>query len=304
VNFSQPTPPYTKRGKKRRLFPVKSRVDPLQGTVILGQYRINSKLSQGGMSTVYLARNFDRGGLFAVKVLRRDYIRDPIVRERILNEFKAIQRIDHPAVVKIFEVGEIGDEQICLVMEYVHGSPLRRIVQGSPMRAAKVISIAAAVAEGLGAAHEQQIIHRDLKPENILLPRSGDSKTLVKIIDFGIARIIDTPSITTTQHIMGTPEYIAPEQALGQPVDHRADIYALGVLMYEMLSGKLPFTEEDPSVLLHHHIHTTPQPLSAFGAGGEVIPVALVDLVMACLSKEPWKRPRHLGEMLDVLSKI
>jgi serine/threonine protein kinase len=284
--------------------PVKSRSDPLQGTIVLGQYRINSKLSQGGMSTVYLARNFDRGGLFAIKVLRRDYVQDPIVRERIFNESKAIQRIDHPAVVKIFEVGKMRDDQICLVMEYIHGAPLRRLVQGTPMKPSKVIPITAAVAEGLHAAHRQQIIHRDLKPENIILPRSGKAKTLVKIIDFGIARIIDAPSITTTQHVMGTPEYIAPEQALGQAVDHRADIYALGVLMYEMLSGKLPFTEESPDELLHHHVHTKPKTLENLGAGGEKISSKLIELVMACLSKEPWNRPNHLGEVLDVLSTI
>jgi serine/threonine protein kinase len=304
VSFSQPTPPYTKRGRKRSISPVKPRIDPLQGTIVLGRYRVNSKLSQGGMSTVYLARNFEEGGLFAVKVLRRDYVREPSIRERIINESHAVQRIDHPAVVKIFEVGKIGSDQIGLVMEYIHGSPLRRLVQGTPMRPGKVLRIVAAVAEGLQAAHEQQIIHRDLKPENILLPRSGESKTLVKIIDFGIARIIDAPSITTTQHVMGTPEYIAPEQALGQPVDHRADIYALGVMMYEMLSGKLPFTEEDPDALLHHHVHTTPKKLSESTSGGEKIPPPLIELVMDCLSKEPWNRPSHMGEILEILSRL
>jgi serine/threonine protein kinase len=201
-------------------------------------------------------------------------------------------------------VGKMRDDQICLVMEYIHGAPLRRLVQGTPMKPSKVIPITAAVAEGLHAAHRQQIIHRDLKPENIILPRSGKAKTLVKIIDFGIARIIDAPSITTTQHVMGTPEYIAPEQALGQAVDHRADIYALGVLMYEMLSGKLPFTEESPDELLHHHVHTKPKTLENLGAGGEKISSKLIELVMACLSKEPWNRPNHLGEVLDVLSTI
>ncbi len=304
MNFSQPTPPYTKRGRKRTSQVIKPRLDPLQGTIILGRYRINSRLSQGGMSTIYLARNFERGGLFAVKVLRQDLIRETVIRERIFNESKAVQRINHPAVVKIHEVGRIGDDQICLVMEYIHGSPLRRLVQGTPLRPSKVLPIVAAVAEGLLAAHQQQVIHRDLKPENILLPRSGEVGTLVKLIDFGIARIIDTPSITTTQHIMGTPEYIAPEQALGHPVDHRADIYALGVLMYEMLSGRLPFTAKDPDTLLHHHVHTTPRDLPRSGGGDEAIPSELTALVMTCLSKDPRERPRDLKEVLKILARI
>lgn len=278
------------------------RVDPLQGTIVLGRYRINSRVAQGGMSTVYLARNFEEGGLFAVKVLRPDLVRDPSVRERIFNESKAVQRIDHPAVVKIHDVGKIGEEQICLVMEYIHGTPLRRIVQGAPVKLSRVISIVAAVAEGLAAAHEKQVIHRDLKPENVLLPRGDSRPSPVKLIDFGIARIIDAPSITTTQHVMGTPEYISPEQALGVRVDHRADIYSLGVMLYEMLSGSLPFRETDPDALLHHHVHTAPPTLMRRNMGGEEIPESIQHLVMACLSKDPWNRPEDMSDILKVFA--
>ncbi len=268
----------------------------------MGRYRINSLLSQGGMSAVYLARNFEKGGLFAIKVLKPDYVRDPSIRQRILNESRAVQRIDHPAVIRIHEVGTVADDQICLVMEYVHGAPLRRLLRGAPIRPSKMLSIVAAIAEGLGAAHEQQIIHRDLKPENILLPRSRTSNTVVKIIDFGIARIIDAPKITTTQHIMGTPEYIAPEQALGQPVDQRTDIYGLGVIMFEMLTGSLPFTMEDPDALLHHHVHTPPP--TPVSSTQEEIPAPLVQLVKDCLSKNPWDRPLHMEEVLQRLASI
>ncbi len=254
------------------------------------------------MSTVYLARNFEEGGLFAVKVIRADLVRDLTIRERIFNELKAVQRIDHPAVVKIFDIGKIGDDQIGLVMEYIHGTPLRRIVQGIPVKLSRVISIVGAIAEGLLAAHAQKIIHRDLKPENVLLPRGDNCPSLVKLIDFGIARIIDAPRITTTQHVMGTPEYISPEQALGSKVDHRADIYSLGVMMYEMLKGTLPFRETDPDALLHHHIHTPPPILACREPGGNEIPASICNLVEACLSKDPCNRPSDMGIILEVLS--
>jgi eukaryotic-like serine/threonine-protein kinase len=302
VNYSQPTPPYTTRGRKHLFNPAKSRLDPLQGMIVLGRYRINSKVADGGMSTVYLARNFEKGGLFAVKVLRADLVRDVTIRERILNEFRAIQRIDHPAVVKILEAGKVGEGQICLVMEYIHGSPLRRLLQSGPLKLTKVIPVVAAVAEGLHAAHQQQIIHRDLKPENVLLPRGSETRTVVKLIDFGIARILDAPRITTTHHIMGTPEYIAPEQAMGSPIDHRSDIYSLGVMMYEMLAGALPFQEEDPDILLHHHVHTPPPKLRQRKREGERVPASIEKLIVACMEKNPNDRPHDMGEVLREIS--
>ena len=271
--------------------------------IVLGRYRINSKVAEGGMSTVYLARNFEEGGLFAVKVLRADLVRDATIRERILNEFKAIERIDHPAVVRILESGKVGDGQICLVMEYIHGSPLRRLLDRGPLRLSKAIPIVAAVAEGLHAAHAKQVIHRDLKPENVLLPRGSEAKTVVKLIDFGIARILDAPRITTTHHIMGTPEYIAPEQALGKSIDQRSDIYSLGVMMYEMLAGRLPFQEEDPDILLHHHIHTPPPRLKYRRLNGEDVPLRIESLIFACMEKSADNRPQSMGEILEVISR-
>ncbi len=302
MSFSQPTPPYTKRGRRIAESRFGGRVDSLQGTIVLGKYRINSRVAQGGMSTVYLARNFEIGGLFAIKVIKPDLVRDPTIRERIFIESKAVQRIDHPAVVKIFDAGKIGEDQVCLVMEYIHGTPLRRIVDGSPIKLYKIIPIIAAIAEGLSAAHAKQVIHRDLKPENVLLPRGDNCPSLVKLIDFGIARIIGAPKITTTQHIMGTPEYISPEQAMGMNLDHRADIYSLGVMMYEMISGCLPFRESDPDSLLHHHVHTPAPKLCRDNSNEEDIPKPIQQLVSACLSKNPEERPGSMQEIISFLS--
>jgi len=159
------------------------------------------------------------------------------------------------------------------------------------------------IADGLHTAHRNSVIHRDLKPENILLPRKRPLDTPVKIIDFGIARIIDAPRITTNQRIMGTPLYLAPEQALDGPLDHRSDIYALGVIAYEMLAGRPPFDGADPEALFDQHIRATPPPLETYRARGE-IPQALQDLVMACLSKSPAERPDTMGVFQSVLNRL
>jgi serine/threonine protein kinase len=185
-------------------------------------------------------------------------------------------------------------------MEYLHGSSLRRLLRQGPVSAANTVSIIAAVSEGLHAAHLNNIIHRDLKPENILLPQHRSSMTVAKLVDFGIARIIDAPRITTTQHVMGTPQYIAPEQAMGKRVDHRADIYSLGVVMYEMLSGTLPFLGADPEFLLRQHISSPPPPLPSEQAVA-VIPPILDKLIMHCLQKAPENRP---SDMLDVMNYL
>ncbi len=281
---------------------VKIRPDALQGRVILKQYRVNSRLARGGMSSVYLVRNVESGELLAAKVLRSDLVLEFRIRERFLNESRAIQRIDHPAVVRVKAAGELDDDRLCLIMEYVHGSSLRKVLKKGAISPANAVAIIGSVSEGLAAAHEQCIIHRDLKPENVLVPQKSSSGVLAKLVDFGIARIIDAPRITTTQHVMGTPQYIAPEQAMGKTVDHRADIYAIGVMMYEMLTGDLPFSGNDPETLLRHHISTPPPPIIEHESD-KGIPEDLKYLVMRCLAKSPANRPANMDEVLSLLAQ-
>jgi len=249
------------------------------------------------MATVYLARNVETGTSVAVKILRRDLCSDPKIRTRFFNESHAVQRIDHPAVVKTLEVGETDEGHICLVMELVQGKSLRRLLESRAIRLEDGLSIIGAVAEGLATAHAENVIHRDLKPENILVPMAADSATAAKLVDFGIARIIDAPRITTTQHIMGTPHYIAPEQARGDRVDQRADIYSLGIVMFEIISGRLPFDGDNPDALLRQHIGAPPPRLSA----RVELPDSIRDLVMSCLSKSPFDRPQNMREFLQRL---
>ncbi len=273
------------------------------GRILMGRFRINSRIARGGMGAVYLARKVDSGDLFAVKVLHRDIVLDPRMRERFLNEAQAAKRIDHPAVVKTCEVGETASGEIFIAMEYVDGPPLRRLLRKGPLDSGRAIILSAAIAQGLAAAHASGVIHRDLKPENVLIPRSLKANSVVKIVDFGIAHIIDAPRITTTRHVIGTPQYISPEQAMGEPVDRRTDIYSLGVMMYEMLTGTLPFWDKDPDKLLRKHIKSRPIPIHKLSVPLAIDP-ALEEVVMACLEKSPNARPTTMENIVSRLGVI
>jgi serine/threonine-protein kinase len=275
---------------------IKVRPDPLLGRLVRGRYRIISRIARGGMASVYLARDAKIGDLRAIKVLRGDLVLDSRVRERFLNESLATQMIEHPGIVQIVDVGEVDGGRLCLVMEYVDGESLRLALDKGPFSTQRAIDVAIDMAEALAIAHENGVVHRDLKPENVLLPRTPGN-SLVKIVDFGIARILDAPRITTTRHIMGTPQYIAPEQARGERVDWRADIYALGILMYELLTGELPFAGQDPDTLLRQHINAPPPPLVTKLISARAIPGPLEKLVMACLAKNPLDRPQSMEEL-------
>lgn len=282
---------------------VKVRPDPLQGRLVRGRYRIISRIARGGMASVYLARDARSGGLFAVKVLRGDLVLDSRVRERFLNESLATQMIDHPGIVQVVDVGEMDEGRLCLVMEYVDGESMRALLDRGPVATDRTIDLVVDMAEALAAAHATGVVHRDLKPENILLPRKPQG-SLVKIVDFGIARVLDAPRITTTRHVMGTPQYIAPEQARGEPVDWRADIYALGILLYEMLTGELPFAGQDPDTLLRQHISAPPPPLVTRLRAARAIPGSLERLVMTCLAKDCLGRPQSMDELAGRLSAV
>ena len=282
---------------------LKTAPDAMHGRVLVGRYRIISRIARGGMGSVYLARNLEDGSSCAVKVLRDDLLLDVRVRERFMYESHAASRIAHPAVARIYEVGETASGEMFIVMEYVNGPPLRRLIRTGRMSEIRVVLIGAAIAEGLAAAHEVGVIHRDLKPENVLVPRSAQTDSVVKLVDFGIARIVDAPRITTTQHVLGTPQYISPEQAMGGPIDNRSDVYSLGVIMYEMVAGALPFDGDDAESLLRMHIKTRPVPLGEAVDAGAVSP-KLERLVMRCLEKSPRNRPDSMEQVVAELAAL
>jgi eukaryotic-like serine/threonine-protein kinase len=275
----------------------------LKGKILLGKYRITTTVSRGGMGAVYLARDIYTGQRHAIKLLRSDIGTMPELRKRFLLECQTTRSISHPAIVQASAVGETPEGELFIVMEYIDGPPLRKFITDKSLSIRNAILIAASCAEGLAAAHEQNIIHRDLKPENILIPRKKQD-SIVKIVDFGIARIIGTPGITTTSHVLGTPNYMSPEQAMGEPVDNRTDIYSLGVILYEMLCRQLPYRGNTPEELLQSHIQSKAIPLyKQLGSRKKICP-KLEELVMSCLEKKSENRPPGMSFFLDVLENL
>jgi serine/threonine protein kinase len=213
--------------------------DPLVGRTLSARYRLVRPLGSGGMALVYLAKHVMIDRLSAIKVLRRDLAMSASHRERFLREARAVNRINHPNIVEITDLGE-SDGLVFLVMEYVEGESLIAALRRGRFAWPRAARVAAQIASALARAHDVGIIHRDLKPENVLLgQRAGEE--FVKLTDFGIAKILDAPALTFNEQRFGTPGYIAPEYAEGAPAGPLGDLYALGVVLYEMLTGTMPF---------------------------------------------------------------
>jgi eukaryotic-like serine/threonine-protein kinase len=260
--------------------------DRYLGRTIASRYRLIRRLGAGGMSVVYLARHVIIERLSAIKILRQDLGLSPAHRERFLREARAVNRINHEHIVEITDVGE-SDGVAYLVMEYVSGESLLEHVQRGAFVWQRAANIAAQIAGALGRAHELGVIHRDLKPENVMLV-SDKGVDNAKLMDFGIAKILDLPALTFSEQLFGTPGYIAPEYVEGLPIDGRADLYSLGVLLYEMLTAQLPFEGKGQADLLLKPLTTAPIPLSQRVEG---LPPALETLVLRALARKPEDRP-------------
>jgi eukaryotic-like serine/threonine-protein kinase len=253
--------------------------------VMASRYRLDEWLGTGGMAEVFVATDLVLGRLVAVKRMPASAIADETARARFAREARALARVNHPNVVTVFDA--IEDEgRPFLVMELVDGITLRDALDGNTgLPPSRAIAIAAEIAAGLAAVHAQGIVHRDLKPSNVFITTSGT----VKIGDFGIARIASDPALTRTGEMFGSAPYVAPEQVRGDAVDDRADLYALGCVMFEMLSGRPPFEGDDAMSLTYHHVHTEPPRLETLMPG---MPGALGSIVHQLLAKDPEDRPR------------
>ena len=223
----------------------------------LGPYELEAELGQGGMATVFRARQPSLNRYVALKVLAPELARDPDFVSRFQREATIAARLEHPNIVPIYDIGQ-AEGAFYIAMRFVPGRSLAQVIQQvGPMSLERARRILAQIASALDHAHQQGVIHRDLKPGNILW-EEGDR---VSLADFGIARAGDVTQVTRQGMLVGTPKYMAPEQALGQEVDHRADLYALGVIAYEMLAGKVPFEADSVATLLHRHAYEPPPPL-------------------------------------------
>ena len=212
------------------------------GTVLSGRYRLESKLGSGGMSTVYLAEDETLDRPVAVKVLHREISDEPDQLERFRLEARSAAKLSHPNLVTVIDAGEDGGTPY-IVFEYVDGETLKQLIQSEgPLAVDEAVAYAIEIGRGLQAAHTRRLVHRDIKPQNVLIDSSGRAK----VTDFGIARSLEQSGMTATGRVLGTTDYVSPEQAMGDEVDERSDVYSLGIVLYEMLTGEVPFTRRDP----------------------------------------------------------
>ncbi len=275
------------------------------GYIIDGRYHIQDVLAKGGMGVVYRGRHRLIDKAVAIKILRPEFADNREITQRFLTEAQAASAIGNEHIVDITDYGELPEGATYIVMEFLEGEALsRRVAHEKRLTIAEIIDVARQAAEGLQGAHEAGIVHRDLKPDNIFLTRRGKDENFVKILDFGIAKVASSQNqITRAGHIFGTPHYMSPEQAKGDELDNRSDIYSMGVILYELVSGKVPFDGENPLGILTQHMYTEATPLHAACEPGRV-DVGLEAIVSKCLLKEPWQRYGSMAELDEDLTRL
>ncbi|HEX4341662.1 MAG TPA: serine/threonine-protein kinase [Polyangiaceae bacterium] len=273
-------------------------------SVIDGRYRIDGVLGRGGMGVVYRARHEVLDKLFAIKILLPTEDNDVV--ERFVNEARAATAIGNEHIVDTVDFGQLPDGSTYFVMEYLEGRTLsQRIKAERTIPVSTSISFGKQIAEGMSAAHRAGIVHRDLKPENIFLIGREAEEDFVKLLDFGIAKMQARENkLTRAGTIFGTPHYMSPEQASASEVDTRADVYSLGVILYEMLAGQVPFDAENPMGLLTQHLYAAPVPLTARENAPQVISVDLDAVVLTCLAKQPEDRYASMEDLLVDLAHV
>ncbi|WP_415924809.1 protein kinase domain-containing protein [Streptomyces sp. AK04-3B] len=267
------------------------------GLVGDGRYRLTRRLGRGGMAEVFAAEDVRLGRTVAVKLLRADLAEDPVSKARFTREAQSVAGLNHHSIVAVYDSGEdfVGGQSVpYIVMEIVEGRTIRDLLLNAEAPGPEqALIITSGVLEALAYSHQHGIVHRDIKPANVIITHNG----AVKVMDFGIARALHGASTTMTQTgmVMGTPQYLSPEQALGKAVDHRSDLYATGCLLYELLALRPPFTGETPLSVVYQHVQDIPVPPS-HTSGGEC-PPELDGLVMRSLAKDPDDRFQTAEEM-------
>ncbi|MES1209834.1 MAG: protein kinase [Pseudomonadota bacterium] len=270
------------------------------GTVV-GEYRIERIVGRGGMGVVYAAIHPVIEKKVAVKVLAAQFSSTPDLVRRFVDEARAVNRIGHENIIDIFSFGQLADGRQYFVMEYLEGATLATRLERNDLSASDGPTLLAQICDALEAAHAKKIVHRDLKPENVWIGTSNRGLR-VRLLDFGIAKLLDIGDqmVTDIGAVMGTPHFMSPEQCNGRGVDHRTDIYAMGVIMYRMFAGRLPINGETFAEILAKQLTETPPPPSTFAA----VPKALDHLIVRCLAKEPADRPQTAAELAAALSVI
>ena len=262
----------------------------------ISHYRILRRLGEGGMGVVYEAEDTKLERIVALKFLPRELTLLEDSKERFVREARAASRLDHPNVCTVHEIDETQDGQLFICMARCGGESLAARLQRGAMPLAEAIVVGLQIGRGLAQAHEQGIVHRDIKPANIMITERNE----VKILDFGIAKQLGHPRLTQTGRAVGTPAYMSPEQAESQPVDHRTDIWSLGVVLHELVSGRLPFQADTSGALLNKICNQKPLRLAQTQEGMAEYQ-AIID---RCLEKDPDRRYQHLPDLLAELGEL
>jgi serine/threonine-protein kinase len=272
--------------------------EPQIGTLFAGRYEIQSVLGKGGMGIVYKAHDRELDDLVAIKTLRGEVLSaDPSLLDRFKQEIRLARRITHPNVLRTHDLGESNGLRF-LSMEFVKGLTLKHLLETGEILPTPVgLRIAKQVCAGLAAAHEVGVIHRDIKPQNIIIEPTGG----LKIMDFGIARLTEDRGMTATGTVIGTPDYMSPEQARGLPLDYRSDIYSTGVVLYEVFTGSLPFEGDSPLAVVLKHVNDPP-PLPQ--SKNPRIDPKIAAIVMKCMEKDAGARFQSVGELYEALAKV
>jgi serine/threonine protein kinase len=263
----------------------------------ISHYKIIEKLGEGGMGVVYKAEDTRLKRTVALKFLPPELVQSAEWKERFIREAQAAAALDHPCICHTYEIDEV-EGQTLIAMAYVEGQTLSEKIASGPLDVAESLDIVKQVAEGLSHAHGQGIVHRDIKPANIMLDSAGRTR----IMDFGLAKLAGKTRLTKTASVMGTVAYMSPEQARGDTaIDHRTDIWSLGVLLYEMLTGRLPFDAPTDAVLLYKILHEEPEPIA--GLLG-TLPIALTRAIEKTMQKDPRNRYRDMAELVRDLRAV
>jgi len=274
-------------GLTKTLIPPKE--DLKNGSILAGRYQIITELGRGGMGVVYQAEDTQLKRTAALKFLPQELTHIPEVRERFMHEAQAAAALNHPNIITIYEIND-HQNQTYIAMEYVEGQTLKDIIDRGPMPLAEALDIALQIAEGLKRAHQKEIVHRDIKPANIIITEEG----VVKILDFGLAKLRGTTRLTREGTTLGTAAYMSPEQASGKEADQRSDIWSLGVILYEMITGRLPFKGEHHQTVMYAILNQDPEPITALRTG---VPLELERIIDKALAKDREERYQNVVDL-------
>jgi predicted Ser/Thr protein kinase len=273
--------------------------DPFVGKVIDGRYEIQARIGEGGMGVVYKARQTTIDRVIALKMLNAQVAGDPNWVQRFANEARACSRLQHPNTIRMFDFGQTPDGRLFMTMEFLDGVSLRDALAKGPLAPHRVVKILNQCCASLAEAHSIGIIHRDIKPDNVFLLNMAGQPDFVKLLDFSVAKLIESDRMKTQAGVVfGTPQYMSPEQGRGLPLDARSDLYALGILAFEMLTGAVPFHDDNPMTVIQMHLHAAVPPLP------QSIPYSVQQIVRRALEKEPSRRYQSSGEMMQQCQNV